>query len=130
MHIVTPWSVCLLVLLSDLECSDNFEENTMADLVRAGHDVIVVRTFSKIYGLAGARVGYGIVGPAARAKGLMDFADPLQQFTRAGLVAAIASLKDEGYVERTRLLIKAERDKLIECISQFGAETFFWGCHG
>jgi histidinol-phosphate/aromatic aminotransferase/cobyric acid decarboxylase-like protein len=120
-HIVTPWSVCLLVLLSDLECSDNFEENTMADLVR---------TFSKIYGLAGARVGYGIVGPAARAKGLMDFADPLQQFTRAGLVAAIASLKDEGYVERTRLLIKAERDKLIECISQFGAETFFWGCHG
>lgn len=89
-----------------LELSDDFKTNTMADLVRAGHDVIVVRTFSKVYGLAGARVGYGIVGPAQRAQGLLDHAEPLQQFTRNGLVAAIASLRDEGYVERTRLRIK------------------------
>jgi histidinol-phosphate aminotransferase len=103
-----------------LECSDDFETNTMADLVRAGHDVIVVRTFSKIYGMAGARVGYGIVGPANRSKGLLDFADPLQQFTRSGLVAAIASLKDTGYVDRTRLLIKSERDKLLALLHEFG----------
>ena len=38
--------------------------DAIADLVRAGDDVLALRTFSKLYGLAGLRVGYG-VGPAA-----------------------------------------------------------------
>jgi len=39
-----------------LEISDKFEENTMAPLVAAGHNVVVARTFSKIYGMAGIRM--------------------------------------------------------------------------
>ena len=38
--------------------------DAIADLVRAGDDVLALRTFSKLYGLAGLRVGYG-VGPTA-----------------------------------------------------------------
>ena len=45
-----------------LDPADRFDAIT--DLVRAGDDVLALRTFSKLYGLAGLRVGYG-VGPAA-----------------------------------------------------------------
>src|SRR4029079_2229392 len=38
--------------------------DSVTDLFRAGRDVLVLRTFSKLYGLAGLRIGYGI-GPAA-----------------------------------------------------------------
>ena len=35
----------------------------MIDLVRDGHDVYVAKTFSKIYGMAGLRVGYMMAAP-------------------------------------------------------------------
>ena len=38
--------------------------SSMIDMVRAGHDIIVTRTFSKIFGMAGMRVGYAITTPA------------------------------------------------------------------
>ena len=46
-----------------LECADDFAANTMVGLVRDGHNVTVARTFSKIYGLAGQRIGYGVMRP-------------------------------------------------------------------
>jgi histidinol-phosphate aminotransferase len=39
------------------ELTEMPDENTMVSLVKEGHDVIIARTFSKIYGLAGLRVG-------------------------------------------------------------------------
>jgi len=102
-----------------LECSDDFEANTMAPLARDGHDVIVVRTFSKVYGLAGLKVGYGLTGPAERCRQLNEYAEPRVGYARTGLVAAIASLGDDGYVERTRLKIKAERDKVLALLDSF-----------
>ena len=44
------------------EITDDPEANSMIPLVKAGHDVFVARTFSKLYGLAGMRVGYRIGG--------------------------------------------------------------------
>ena len=42
------------------ELTDKPDFNSMIDMVRAGHDVIITRTFSKIHGMAGLRVGYAI----------------------------------------------------------------------
>lgn len=67
---------------------------------RAGHRVLVLRTFSKIFGLAGLRVGYGI-GPtdviAAIGKVRRAF-----DVTSVGQEAALASLDGEAEVERRR----------------------------
>lgn len=98
-----------------LEISDNFEANTMAPLVAAGHNVVVTRTFSKIYGLAGQRIGYGLMPPAV-AKEVAALTTA--RLNLLGLLAAIASFEDKDYVKETRAKIKAERDKLCATLKE------------
>ena len=45
------------------ELTANPSANSMVDLVRAGGNVLVMRTFSKIFGMAGMRIGYGMARP-------------------------------------------------------------------
>jgi len=63
-----PSDVITVVDEAYLEFTDNFEELTMLDRVRAGDNVVVTRTFSKIHGLAGARLGYAIARPDLAAR--------------------------------------------------------------
>lgn len=100
-----------------LECADDFSRHTMAGLVRAGHNVTVSRTFSKIYGLAGQRIGYGIV-PAETARTLRGAMAGGTNYL--ALVAAQASLEAVNYQENTRLRIKAGRDALMAVLKQLG----------
>jgi len=81
--------------------------DAVAEYLEAGHRVLVLRTFSKIYGLAGLRVGYG-VGPedVVTAIGKVRRAFDV---TSAGQEAALASLADTGELERRRL---ANRDAM------------------
>ena len=46
-----------------LEFLEPAEQKSMVELVKQGHNVIVSRTFSKIYGLAGLRIGYVVAKP-------------------------------------------------------------------
>ena len=72
------------------QCSRN---SRVADYFKQGHRVLVMRTFSKIYGLAGLRVGYG-VGDAALVTALgkvrraFDLATPAQEAAVASIGAA------------------------------------------
>lgn len=67
---------------------------------RPGRPLVTLRTFSKIYGLAGLRIGYGIAPPE-----LVDLIDRVRApFNVSSLaqVAALAALEDDEHVERTR----------------------------
>ena len=70
------------------------------DYLRRGYNVAILRTFSKIYGLAGLRIGYGITKA--------EFVDMMnrvrQPFNTNALaqVAALAALEDTGHVEESR----------------------------
>ncbi|HKO03649.1 MAG TPA: histidinol-phosphate transaminase [Candidatus Acidoferrales bacterium] len=69
------------------------------DLVRAGRNLLMLRTFSKVYGLAGLRVGYA-AGPA----GLIEQMNKVRQpFNVSGvaLAAALAALDDAEHVRRS-----------------------------
>ncbi|MBJ6763559.1 aminotransferase class I/II-fold pyridoxal phosphate-dependent enzyme [Myxococcaceae bacterium JPH2] len=85
---------------------------SMVDLVRAGKNVIISRTFSKIYGLAGMRIGYALAPPAV-VKRLLELRMGLINST--GLAAAYASLEDTEFVPRMRKL-NAESRKLITTV--------------
>lgn len=88
------------------------------DLVRRGHRVAVVRTFSKIHGLAGLRVGY-LIAPAD----VVAAARKAQRAFEVGLTAqaaAEASLLETVELERRRELNAAGRHDLIERLTRLG----------
>jgi histidinol-phosphate aminotransferase len=70
-------------------------------------NVIVTRTFSKIYGMAGMRIGYGIADPKTIAR-LQSFIS-YESNTVLALVAGMASLHDYAHVERIKALNTASR---------------------
>lgn len=88
---------------------------TAVPLVRDGAHLVVLRTFSKLYGLAGLRVGHACCPPALAAR-LMDRKMPYN-VNSAGLVAAEAAIRDEEWLrERARILID-ERDRVRQALS-------------
>jgi histidinol-phosphate aminotransferase len=75
------------------------EYSRSLDLVRAGKSIFVLRTFSKVYGLAGLRIGYGF-GPA----GLLAEINKIRMpFNTSGVAqaAALAALDDHQHVRQS-----------------------------
>jgi histidinol-phosphate aminotransferase len=102
--------------VDDPEYADGIEE-----YLKAGRRVVVLRTFSKIFGLAGLRVGYG-VGPAAvvtaigKVRRAFDITSPAQ-------IAAIASLRAPGAaaeLERRRRLNAEGRPAIVRALRGHG----------
>jgi histidinol-phosphate aminotransferase len=86
--------------------------------VKAGRNVLTVRTFSKIAGLATMRVGYAI-GPRSLIEYLRHARLPFQTGA-VGLKAAAASLDDAAYLSRYRQLVAEERQFLQSTLAQMG----------
>lgn len=72
--------------------------------VREGRKVVVLRTFSKTYGLAGLRIGYA-VAPEECIALLHKVRQPFNVNAMAQ-IAAVAALGDERHVRRTRRMVK------------------------
>lgn len=103
------------------ELTDRPEDNSMIDLVRAGGDVIVCRTFSKIYGMAGLRVGYAITSEenAQRIRShQMSFGGNL-----GGLAAAIASFNDTPFLEQSRAMVLEGREMIFDAVAKAGLKA-------
>jgi histidinol-phosphate aminotransferase len=101
-----------------LEFADRFAQRTLTDLVRSGENVIVFRTFAKVYGLAGLDIGYGLV-PAPIAKTLSDqgLNNP-HLFNRLAVAAAAASLQDASYVPRVTAQVAREREQWFRLLRE------------
>lgn len=87
--------------------------------LRAGRDVVVLRTFSKIYGLAGLRIGYAFASPDV-AVAMNKVREPFNT-TGPAQAAALAALDDVEHCERTRTLVRAERLLLARELASRGA---------
>ncbi|HEY3397311.1 MAG TPA: histidinol-phosphate transaminase [Armatimonadota bacterium] len=102
------------------EYADDPEYPESLAYVRDGRSVLVLRTFSKAYGLAGLRVGYGFAPPAL-ARGLKQACEPFNVSTVAQ-VAAVASLRDPEQVPRTQQVAWAGRGYLYREFDRLGLE--------
>jgi len=87
-------------------------------LMEEGRRIVCVRTFSKIHGLAGLRVGYAY-GPAEIIATLHRVRQPFNVGTAAQLGAA-AALDDREHQERTRRLNKESLDYLVPAMEKLG----------
>ena len=90
-----------------------------SDLVAAGKDVVVLRTFSKIYGMAGLRAGFAMGRPDLLAK-LRPFGTGFMPVT--GLACATASLRVKGLVAERRALNKRIREDTFEFLEKKGVK--------
>jgi histidinol-phosphate aminotransferase len=77
------------------------------DHVKAGKDVVILRTFSKIYGMAGIRCGFALARPDLLRK-LQDYGQSPMPIT--GMIAAQASLMDSDLVPTRKKLIADTRN--------------------
>jgi histidinol-phosphate aminotransferase len=97
-----------------LEFEPDFAQRTAAGLTRAGENVVVFRTFGKLYALAGMAVGYAIAPRAIAASMKRAGIGGPGMLGRLALAAAAASLRDDDYVQSTRATVTAEREKWHE----------------
>jgi histidinol-phosphate aminotransferase len=90
--------------------------------VEAGLPLIVMRTFSKVFGLAGLRLGYAVVDEPLAAR--IDVVLEPFNVNRAALAAGRASLLHPDLVETRRLANEAGRERLAEGLRRAGAEPY------
>lgn len=79
-----------------IEAADNYREVTAVNLIPTVPNLIVTRSLSKMYGLAGVRVGYA-VGPEVAISTLMKF-KPKWNINVLAEVAALAALEDQDHL--------------------------------
>jgi len=81
-------------------------------------NLVVTRTFSKAYGLAGLRVGYALSNPGIA--DLLNRVRPAFNVSSLGLTAARAALDDQAFIERSREMNSAGLDQLRTGLGALG----------
>ena len=114
-HVLTVLDQAYFEYIDDPDYPDGIEA-----YLKAGRRVVVLRTFSKIYGLAGLRVGYAaasaaVVTAIGKVRRAFDITTPAQE-------AALASLDSPGELERRRLLNEQGRATLETILREHGLE--------
>ena len=102
------------IVLVDEAYIDFTTQQSLSNLVTDNQNIVIAKTFSKIYGLAGARIGYAIAN-----KQTIEKLSELQSWVNgsisvASTAAALASLKDEKFVSETYSLNAKTRQYTIE----------------
>jgi histidinol-phosphate aminotransferase len=90
--------------------------------VREGRRLAVLRSFSKVYGLAGLRVGY-LVAPPEVVEAVVRVREPFQ-VSAAAQAAALAALADDAHVARTLAVVAEGRDRLLALAKRLGISTY------
>lgn len=113
-----PESVIVVIDEAYAEYATDKEYPQSLDFVREGKNVIVLRTFSKIYGLAGLRVGYGI----ARASIIKPLTIVKMPFNvnRLAQAAATAALEDASHVQKSQKLNREGIDTAMKAVKAMG----------
>lgn len=114
------------MLLVDAAYADFDAEIDLSRLIHEYENVILSRTFSKAYCLAGLRLGY-IVGDGS----VLDYVDrflvPGSSVSSAALHSGLAALADEPYHQRQVTRIVAERERLLTGIRDAGFTAYASG---
>jgi histidinol-phosphate aminotransferase len=118
LHAGLPGDVLLVIDEAYGEYVDPALQQAGFDLAARADNVLVTRTFSKIYGLAAERVGW-----ATGAPGLVDILNRIRgpfNVTTSGQSAALAALGDQDFVRASREHNSAERARLGEAVAALG----------
>jgi histidinol-phosphate aminotransferase len=108
---------CTGVLVVD-EAYVDFAEFTALELVKKYANVVVTRTFSKSYSLAGMRLGLAVARPEIVAA--LDKIRDHYHLDRLALTAATAALRDQAYLRAATAKIRATRVRFVAGLAELG----------
>lgn len=115
---VTPQT--LLVLdEAYFEFTDDDLPDGLASLAQTDLSWVVLRTFSKAYGLAGLRVGYAMTSDTHLARAMAAAKTPFN-VNAAAQIAAVAALEDEAWMRSSVAALKQERARVASAITSLG----------
>ncbi len=118
LHAGLPGHVLLVVDQAYAEYLEADADDGALALALSTDNVLVTRTFSKIYGLAGERVGWATGAPA-----LIDMLNRIRgpfNLTLTAQAAALAALDDQPFVEASRAQNLAERTRFAAAVGALG----------
>jgi len=118
LHAGLPADVLLVVDQAYAEYLDSADDDDGLALAAKHENVLVTRTFSKIYGLAGERIGWATGAPR-----LIDVLNRIRgpfNVTQGGQAAAIAALGDQQFVADSRDHNARELDRFTNAIEAMG----------
>ena len=101
-----------------------FAEHSLVDLVREYENLVVGRTLSKAFGLAGMRLGYA-VAPQWIADQYRRAAPPFFGITCASVAAGAAALSDLPFMQNSVEKIRSERERLQREINSYPSQANF-----
>ena len=115
----TPKDAVLLVDEAYIEFLPHADKVSAIELAKTRKNVIVARTFSKVYGLAGLRIGYGL-GSTQIIEKLRPFMLGQLSLSMAGVLAAEASLDDRQHMAKTLSLHQKTLELWTRCFKSAG----------
>ncbi|GAU09678.1 histidinol-phosphate transaminase [Desulfoplanes formicivorans] len=117
-----PEQATLVVDEAYIDFSDPLETYSMLRLFENASNIVLLRTFSKLFGLAGLRLGYGIMPP--------DLADYLMRTRPPFSVnilaekAGIAAINDTPFIEATRTTVLKGKEQLVRGMEACGCKVY------
>jgi histidinol-phosphate aminotransferase len=111
-EIVVVLDEAYIEFVSDPNCTNSLK------FLSFGRAIVGMRTFSKAYGLAGLRIGYGVMPPV-----LTDLLNRVRQpfnVNTLAQIAAVAALKDTEFLKRTVNLVHQELDFMYNALEKIG----------
>jgi len=115
-HVMVVLDEAYAEYVTDLSYSDGIR------LLERYPNLVVLRTFSKIYGLAALRIGYGVASPEV-IKLINQVREPFNT-SRLAQAAALAALGDQEYVQECRRLNSAGIVQLLGEFKRLGLASF------
>lgn len=117
-HAAVPAHVLLVIDQAYAEYVAPENDDAAFALTRSADNVLVCRTFSKVYGLAGQRVGWAVGAPE-----VIEIMNRLRgpfNISHAGQASALAAVKDQAFVAASREHNRVERARFVDAIDAMG----------
>lgn len=111
-----------IVFLCD-ECFIDFTENSAHAEQFINPNVVVLKAFTKIYAMAGLRLGYALFGDEKLAESVRK-SGQFWSVSAPAQTAGEAALDEKNYLEKTLELVKKEREFLTENLRNFGFKVY------
>lgn len=115
------------VLLIVDECFNDFldfpEEATLKDSIEEYSNLFLLKAFTKIYAMAGLRLGYGITSNTDLLKRMREISQPWN-ISIPAQEAGVVALKEEDYVKESKELIKIQRTYLVKELTELNYKVY------